>query len=76
MGISEPIPFNGSAETSVEVKGPPTLQVQVSHPDGVVAGVPYDLVIDITNTGEVPAMYASLDLSVDADAQIYFCPYT
>ena len=72
-GITEPIAFNGSAETSVEVKGPPTLQVQVSHPDTVVAGQAYDLVVEITNAGEVPAMYASLELSVDADAQIYFC---
>ncbi|MBW1645589.1 MAG: Ig-like domain-containing protein, partial [Deltaproteobacteria bacterium] len=72
-GIADPIPFNGTAEGSVEVKGPPTFQVRVSHPDSVEAYVPYDLVVEITNTGDVPAMYASLELSVDADAQIYFC---
>ena len=72
-GITEPIPFNGSAGAQVEVMGPPDLLVRVSHPDSVAQGVPYDLVVEITNAGEVPAMYASLELSVDADAQIYFC---
>ncbi|MFH1153807.1 MAG: Ig-like domain-containing protein [Pseudomonadota bacterium] len=72
-GITNPIPFNGRAETSVEVKGPPSLAVQVFHPYQVEAGVPYDLVVEITNTGDLPALYTSLDLSVDADAAIYFC---
>ena len=72
-GISEPIPFNGSATTEVEVKGPPTLQVQVTHPDTVTAGEPYELLVDITNTGELTAMFASLDLDVGADAQLAEC---
>lgn len=67
------IPFNGSASTSVEVKGPPTFQVQVSHPDTVVKDVPYELLVDITNTGQTPALYTSLDLDVGADAMLVDC---
>jgi hypothetical protein len=67
------IPFNGSATASVEVKGPPTFQVQVKHPPTVVAGVPYDLTIDITNTGQTPALYASLRLDVGADGKLVDC---
>jgi len=67
------IPFNGSALTSVEVKGPPTFKVQVNHPDVVTAGVPYDLSVDITDTADIPALYASLALDVGADAQLVKC---
>jgi large repetitive protein len=67
------IPFNGSAVTDVEVKGPPTFQVKVTHPDSVVLNVPYDLKVDITNTGDIPAMYASLSLDVGADGQLVKC---
>ncbi len=70
------IPFNGSAPTSVIVKGPPTFLVQVTHPDVVVEDVNYELVIDITNTGETPALYASLDLDVGADANLVNCVMT
>ena len=69
----EPIPFNGSARTAVEVKGPPAFDVRVTHPDAVVAEVPYDLVVDITNRGEAPALYASLELAVGGDAEIVEC---
>ncbi len=72
-GITTAIPFNGSAVTEVEVKGPPTLQVQVTHPDTVVAGVPYELTVDITNAGELTAMYASLELDVGAGAKLAAC---
>lgn len=74
-GIPEdtPIPFNGSAQSTVEVKGPPTFQVQVVHPPAVIAGVPYELTVDITNTGETPALYASIDLDVGADARLVDC---
>jgi hypothetical protein len=68
-----PIPFNGSAESSVEVKGPPSFLVQVTHPPAVVAHVPYELVVDITNTGETPALYASIELDVGADARLVDC---
>ena len=67
------IPFNGSAETSVEVKGPPSFQVRVIHPPWVVEYVPYELVVEITNTGQTPALYASLELEVGADAQLATC---
>src|SRR5690606_8706869 len=63
-GIDDPVPFNGSAETSVEVKGPPNFLVRVSHPPRVDAGVPYELGVEITNTGEAPALYASLELDI------------
>ncbi|MEM4721727.1 MAG: hypothetical protein QXT73_06690 [Candidatus Methanomethylicaceae archaeon] len=74
-GIPEdkPIPFNGSAFTKVEVKGPPTFNVKVTHPDAVVESVPYELKVEITNTGEIPAMYASLELDVGADAELVKC---
>ena len=42
--LPEPVPFSGSASTDLEVKGPPKLDVKVTHPDHVVAGEPYDLV--------------------------------
>ena len=42
----------GSASTDLEVKGPPKLDVKVTHPDHVIAGQPYDLVITIRNTDD------------------------
>ncbi|MEE4329354.1 MAG: Ig-like domain-containing protein, partial [Wenzhouxiangella sp.] len=74
-GIPEddPIPFSGSAETSVEVKGPPSFDVEVFHPDSVVALEPYDLEVQITNTDDIPALYASLALDVGVDAQLLKC---
>lgn len=74
-GIPEdtPIPFNGSALTKVEVKGPPSFRVMATHPDSVEKDVPYELKIDITNTGEVPALYTSLALDVGADAHLVRC---
>lgn len=76
-GISEnaPIPFNGAAETTVEVLGPPSFQVEVFHPESVVAGVPYDLKVDITNTGDAPALYASLEIDVAAAGKLTECTY-
>jgi len=70
------IPFNGSAFSSVEVKGPPTFKVKVYHPDVVAAQMPYELRVDITNTGDIPAMYASLELEVGADAELVTCENT
>jgi large repetitive protein len=72
-GITVPIAFNGSAVTEVEVKGPPTFLVEVTHPDEVIKDVPYELLVDITNTGTLTAMYASLELGVGADARIETC---
>ena len=72
-GITAPVPFNGSAVTDVEVKGPPTFTVRIDHPDSVVALVPYELRVDITNTGDITAMYSSLELDVGADARIVKC---
>ncbi len=74
-GIPEdaPIPFTGRSRTTLQVKGPPTFQVQVFHPDRVVANQPYDLRVDITNTGDMPALYASLDLDVGADGKLVHC---
>ena len=64
------IAFNGSAGTSVQVSGPPSLSVTVQypHPPGssydVVAGQTFTLTVDITNTSTQPALYPSLDLVV------------
>ncbi len=68
-----PIAFNGTAESSVEVKGPPSFLVTVIHPPQVFTNEPYNLVVEIQNTGELPALYASFELEVGADAQIENC---
>lgn len=68
-----PIPFNGSAQTDVEVKGPPSFLVEVFHPDYVIPDEPYELRVDITNTGEMPALYTSLELDVGGDGEIVQC---
>ncbi|HEX2967344.1 MAG TPA: Ig-like domain-containing protein, partial [Syntrophorhabdaceae bacterium] len=74
-GIPEesPVPFNGSAFTKVEVKGPPSFMVRATHPDAVVTGVPYEFKVEITNTGDIAALYSSLDLSVGADGKLVSC---
>ncbi len=70
---NDPIPFSGSALTEVEVKGPPQFTVKVVHPDTVTAFEPYELSVEITNTDEIPALYASLELDVGADAELTEC---
>ncbi|MFZ4698475.1 MAG: Ig-like domain-containing protein [Candidatus Methylumidiphilus sp.] len=70
---TEAIPFNGSANAEVEVKGPPEFQVRVTHPDAVERGVPYELKVEIANVGDLPALYASLELDVGADANLTSC---
>ena len=74
-GIPEesPVPFNGAAFTKVEVKGPPTFRVRATHPDSVEKDVPYEFKVEITNTGDIAALYSSLDLSVGADAKLVSC---
>lgn len=74
-GIPEdaPVPFSGSAQTDVEVKGPPNFRVNVIHPPEVIENVPYDLVVDILNEGESPALYTSFELDVGGDAEIIEC---
>ncbi|MCK6556256.1 Ig-like domain-containing protein [Candidatus Binatia bacterium] len=68
-----PIPFNGSAETAVDVKGPPAFRVRLLHPDSVQDNVPYELTVEIANIGDSPALFASLDLDVGGDAQFVDC---
>lgn len=70
---SDAIPFNGSANSQVEVKGPPEFQVRVTHPDTVEAGVPYELKVEIANVGDLPALYASLELDVGGGANLTHC---
>ncbi|MBI5575200.1 MAG: Ig-like domain-containing protein, partial [Deltaproteobacteria bacterium] len=70
---NDPIRFNGSANSGVEVKGPPAFKVRVTHPDFVITDIPYELKVDITNIGELPALYASLALDVGADARLVKC---
>ncbi|HTL48656.1 MAG TPA: Ig-like domain-containing protein [Verrucomicrobiae bacterium] len=69
------IPFNGSADTTVEVKGPPEFRVQVIHPPAVVQDVPYELIVDIQNVGDTPALYTSFELDVGADGNLVDCTY-
>ncbi len=69
--LPEPVPFSGSASTDLEVKGPPKLDVKVTHPDHVIAGQPYDLVITIRNTDDVlDALYTSMAIDVGGGAQL------
>lgn len=72
----EPVPFNGSAQTTVEVKGPPEFRVQVIHPPEVTANVPYELLVDITNVGDTPALYTSFELDAGADGYLVDCGVT
>ncbi len=69
----DPIAFSGTAESSVEVKGPPEFLVQVFHPPTVQTGEVYNLVVEIQNVGDRPALYASLELEVGADVQVEVC---
>lgn len=69
--LPAPVAFSGSASTDLEVKGPPKMDVRVSHPDFVVAGQPYDLTVTIENTDtELDALYASMALDVGAGADL------
>ena len=70
---SNAVPFNGSAESTVEVKGPPQFLVEVVHPDSVDTNFPYELKIKITNAGQTPALYTSLDLDLGLDALFVDC---
>ncbi len=71
LGLPGPIPVSGSASTDVEVKGPPRMDVTVSHPDFVQGGVPYTLTVQITNTDpELPALFTSFELDVGVDARL------
>ena len=68
-GLANPFPISGSAATSVQVFGPPKLDVVVRHPGNpassdadVTAGAIYTMTVEITNRSPVPALYASLEL--------------
>jgi PKD repeat protein len=72
-GLPLSIPVSGVASTSVEVLGPPQLSVVVRHPsrvDGpdVTLNEIYDLIVEITNESDRPALYTSLELFVGGDA--------
>jgi large repetitive protein len=69
----EEVPFSGSAVSSVDVKGPPSFLVQVEHPDEIEFEEVYNLIVDITNTGDTPALYTSLDLDLGPDAELLDC---
>jgi hypothetical protein len=69
--LPEPVPFSGSASTDLEVRGAPKMDVKVSHPDYVTAGVPYDLTVEIHNTDtELDALYTSLQIDVGGGAEL------
>ena len=74
-GLPEPIPVSGSAGTTVQVLGPPELDVVVrfaTNPDGpdVTFGDVFDLLVEITNVSDRPALYTSLELFVGGSAQL------
>ena len=69
--LPEPVAFSGSASTDLEVKGPPKLDVKVTHPDHVIAGQPYDLTITVKNTDDVlDALYTSMAIDVGGGANL------
>ena len=69
--LPEPVPFSGSASTDLEVKGPPKLDVKVTHPDHVIAGEPYELKITIKNSDDVlDALYTSMAIDVGGGANL------
>ena len=73
--VVEPFPVQGSASTSVQVFGPPELDVVVRHPTrdpgpDVQNGEIYDLTVEITNTSPVPALYTSLELFLGGDVRL------
>ena len=74
-GLPTGIPVSGSASTSVEVLGPPQLGVVVRHPSDpngpdVALNQIYDLIVEITNQSDRPALYTSLELFVGGDARL------
>ena len=74
-GLPTPVPVSGTAGTTVQVLGPPSLDVVVRHPSrvgapDVIANEIYDLVVEITNTSSRPALYTSLELFVGGDARL------
>ena len=69
--LPAPVPFSGSASTDLEVKGPPNLDVKLTHPDYVMAGQPYELRIEVANTDtELDALYTSMEIDVGGDADL------
>jgi len=71
LGIAAPIPVAGSASTDVEVRGPPLMDVVMTHPPYVIGGEPYDLTVEIRNTDpELPALFTSLMLDVGGSARL------
>lgn len=71
LGIESPIPISGKAATDIEVKGPPKMDVTVSHPDFVQGGEPYDMKVCIKNIdSELPALYTTFELNVGVDAAL------
>ncbi|HYQ04096.1 MAG TPA: Ig-like domain-containing protein [Polyangiaceae bacterium] len=69
-GLTAPVPFNGSRETTVQVQGPPELGVTVHHPSSVAPGETYTLVVDVTNRSNRPALYTSVELALGAGATL------
>jgi len=74
-GLSEIVPFSGTASTSLEVKGLPELDVVVRHPSNlsgpdVTLNEIYDLMVEITNRSGRPALFTSVDLFVGGSAQL------
>lgn len=74
-GLTDPFPISGSAKTSVQILGPPQLDIVVRHPgdpnssaNDVSAGEIYTLTVDVTNHSPVPALYTSLDLLIGQGA--------
>ena len=74
-GLAEPFPISGSAGATVQVFGPPKLDVVVRHPGDPNSPAPdvnlgeiYTLTVEVTNRSPVPALYASLNLLIGQGA--------
>ena len=74
-GITNPLAVSGSVSTTVQVFGPPELDVVVHHPSrvdlpDVIFDEIYTLTVDITNTSNRPALYPSLEMFVGGDTRL------
>ncbi len=69
-GGLDPFPISGSASTTVQVFGPPTLTVSAVHPTHVTLGQIYTLTINVKNSSQVPALYTSMDLLIGQGATL------
>jgi len=73
--VVTPLPVTGTASTTVDVFGPPELDVVVRHPSqagsaDITVNEIYTLMVDVTNTSDRPALYTSLEMFIGGNVQL------